>query len=317
MGKIESHDLVAAIKDIAIELGYTPSRSQFEFKVKGGKYQLEKQFGTYTALIQAAGLEPKSSLRPSNIDNTVFEKDLAAHLEKYKPKEAPTSLVFPTMAVISDIHWPFECARVIEKFLKYVEEFKPAYVLINGDAWDFYSHSRYPRSHNIFTPREEQRLSRERNEQFWKDVKARSPGSKCIQMLGNHCIRPLKRVLESYPAAEDWIEEKLKELFTYDGVETIYDPRQELDIDGILIFHGYRSKLGDHRNYTLRSCVNGHTHRGGVVWRNVRGEILFEANSGVAGEPESKGLSYTSQKVNDWTPGFLGVDEWGPRFIPA
>lgn len=183
----------------------------------------------------------------------------------------------------------------------------------------FYSHSKYPRSHNEFTPREEERLARERNEKFWKDVQAASPGSKCVQMMGNHCIRPLKRVLEVYPAAEDWIEQYLKNLFTFDGVKTVFDPREELFLrDDIIVLHGYRSKLGQHRDFALMSCFTGHTHRGGVVWRSLAdGRQIFECNSGVAGDPESKGLTYTAQKIHDWTPGFAIMCELGPMFVPA
>ncbi len=135
--------------------------------------------------------------------------------------------------------------------------------------------------------------------------------------MGNHDVRPLKRIMEAYPEAEDWVTEMMKKAFSFDGVETVMDQRQEFKIGNILIFHGYRSKLGEHRDYTHSNTINGHTHRGGVVFRNIGGQCLWELNSGLAGDPESKGLSYTSQKITDWTPGFGAVDKLGPRFIPA
>ena len=323
MDKSESHDLVAALKDVAIQMGKTPTRAEFISRVRGADYRMRALFGNYTALVQAAGLQAyreRGGVRhrdEQKIDNRIFERDLAKHLEQYAPRSAPELKPYPSIAVISDIHWPFASERVITKFLEYVRIHKPEHVIINGDAWDLYSHSKYPRSHNIFTPREEQKLAREANEKFWKDVKAVHPEAKCVQMLGNHDIRPLKRVMESYPEAEDWIAEKLRELFSFEGVTTIHDPREELVLGDVLVFHGYRSQLGAHRDYTLYSCVNGHTHRGGVVFRKIRGAVLFEGNSGVAGDPESKGLSYTPQKIQDWTPGVLAIDAWGPRFIPA
>lgn len=318
---MDKHELVACLKEIALELGRTPSRAEFESRVKGGKYKLERLFGGYTPLVTAAGLEPKSSGRPAEfkITSAVFEKSIESHLENYTPRAVVERGPFPTLAIISDIHWPFESQRVIDRFYGYIEEKKPKHVILNGDAWDMYSHSKYPRSHNVFTPREEQRLSREKNETFWKMVQSLSPQSQCVQMLGNHDVRPMKRVIESYPEAEDWIEQKLQELFTFEGVKTIFDVREEFYIrEDIVVFHGYRSQLGAHRDYTLMSCFNGHTHRGGVVFRRIRGgETLFECNSGVAGDPEAKGLTYTPQKITDWTPGFAVMDEWGPRFIPV
>jgi predicted phosphodiesterase len=312
---MDAHELVGKLKELALELGRTPTRREFE-GVKGVAYQLTK-FGGFTALLHAAGLESPRE-KSKRIDNTIFERDIEQHLADYQPKPYTPPGPYPTAAVISDIHWPFHCQRVIDAFYAYVEAEKPEWVIINGDAWDLYSHSKYPRSHNVFTPREEERLARKHNEEFWREIQKRSPHSKYVMMLGNHDVRPMKRVLEVYPEAEDWIAEKLKALFTFDGVKTIHDPREELFLrEDTVVFHGYRSKLGDHRDYTLLSCINGHTHRGGVIWKTIRNGLIFEANSGVAGDPFSKGLNYRPQKIHDWTPGFLGMDAHGPRFIPA
>lgn len=315
MGKLDTHKLVSILKDLALELGRTPTSTEFFNKVIGGQSAMRKHFGTWTQMLQAAGLEKE---RIRKIDNSIFEKNIDKHLEAHVPLVHKEPGPFPTAAVISDIHWPFHKQSVIDKFLKYVEEKKPGFVIINGDAWDMYSHAKFPRSHNVFTPREEQAKAREFNEKFWVEVKKRSPESVCVQMMGNHDIRPLKRVMEEYPEAEDWIKEKITSLFTYDGVKTIHDPREELFIsEDIAVFHGYRSQLGDHRNFTHYNCVNGHTHKGGVVFKQIRGTTLFEANSGYAGDPTAKGLTYTPQKITDWTWGFVGIDQWGPRFIPA
>lgn len=275
---------------------------------------LEK-FGGYSLLVQAAGLDPNRVNK--KIDNAIFEKDLVRHLEEYRAIESnPVQKEpWPRIAIISDIHWPFESQKVIDSFYEFISEFTPEHVVLNGDAWDMYSHSKYPRSHNIFLPREEEDMAREKNEIFWKEVKSRCPKAACHQNLGNHSVRPIKRILESAPTLEHWIEAYFKQLLTFEGVHTHFDIREELDIAGILIFHGYRTQLGAHRDYTLRNCVNGHTHRGGAVFRQIRGEIIWELNSGVAGDPLSKGLSYTPQKITEWTPGFGAVDKYGPRFI--
>lgn len=314
---MNQHDLVSALKSLALELGRTPTRREFESSVRGGGYQLQK-FGGFTALVLAAGLETYEERRSGKkIDNSVFKKDIKRHLEEYSPRVSVERQPYTRIAAISDIHFPFENRRVLEAFYRFIEREQPEYVFINGDAWDMYAHSKYPRSHNIFTPREEMDLSRKKNVEFWREVALHAPKTKMIQMMGNHDIRPLKRVLEVYPSAEDWIEQMLKKEFTFDGVETVFDPRQEYMLGDIAIFHGYRGKLGDHRDYTLYNCINGHTHLGGAVFRRIRGQTLWELNSGVAGDPESKGLSYTPQKITHWTPGFGFVDEDGPRFIPA
>lgn len=310
---MDKHDLIKQLIDLSLDLGRTPTRPEFEKSLKGGKYQLEKLFGNYSVLIQAAGLDPNIK---SKVTNKIFERDLEKHVEEYTPKKRLESYIYPSIASISDIHWPFENKKVVDKFIEYVGDEKPEYVFIDGDAWDMYSHGKFPRTHNLFTPKDEENMSRERNKIFWENIKKASPQSRCIQMLGNHDVRPLKRTLEVVPQMEHWINKIFTELFTFEGVELIRDPREEFIIDNrIAVFHGYRTKLGDHRDYTLMDCINGHTHRGGVVFRRIAGSILWELNCGLAGDPEAKGLTYTPQKISDWTPGFGIVNKRGPQFI--
>ncbi len=318
MGDNLLHELVSALKDLALELGRSPTRAEFESRVKGGNNKLKKA-GGFSILLQAAGLDTYDDRRKNQkITNKIFEKPLAPILERYEPRETLKIEPWPKIAVISDIHWPFCNQRVLDAFYAFCEKHQPDHIILNGDAWDMYAHSKYPRSLNTYSPREEQELSRQANEVFWKELQKRCPKAKYTQMLGNHDIRPLKRVLEAYPAAEDWVEEMLKRLFTFEKVHTVFDPRQEFMLPGnIMIHHGYRSKLGDHSTYTLHNCIVGHTHLGGAVFRQMRGQVRWELNSGVAGDPESKALSYSPQKITHWTPGFGWVDEYGPRFIPV
>lgn len=312
------HELVTIVKDIALELGRSPTRSEFEQRVTNGNHKI-KLIGGFTTLLKAAGLDTYDDRRGGKkITNKIFERDLQSVLDKYEPREPRKREPWPKIAVISDIHWPFHSQRVVDAFHAFCKKNKPEVVILNGDAWDMYCHSKYPRSHNTYSPRDEHDLSRKANEEFWRRIRSDCPKARCVQMLGNHDIRPLRRVLEAYPEAEDWVEQMIHKLFTFEGVETIFDPRQELMLPGnIMVHHGYRSKLGDHSHYTLYNCIIGHTHLGGAVFRQMRGEVRWELNSGVAGDPESKQLSYSPQKITHWTPGFGWVDEYGPRFIPV
>lgn len=312
---MDEHGLVVAIKELALELGVTPCRDQFIRHVKNGRKHVENLFGQYSKLVEAAGLAPNSSNK--RITSEIFNRPIEKFLDEYNRDLEPQreNQPYPRGAYISDIHFPFCNQRVLDKFYRHIEKEKPDYVVLVGDAWDMYSHSRFPRSHNIFTPREEQELSRKKNEEMWVEVKKAHSFAKCYQMLGNHDVRPLKRILESYPAAEDWVEKMLRELFSFPGVETIHDQRQELILGNIVIHHGYRSKLGDHRDYTLQNSIVGHTHLAGVVYRQLRGEVIFEMNCGLAGDPLSKGLSYTPQKITHWTSSFSMTDLDGPRVI--
>lgn len=318
--KHDVHSVASALKDLAAELG-KPSLTGLDLQLNrpGLKDAVYREFGSMAVALQAAGLETAERAKAKQkIDNSIFEKSIEEHIAQYEPAPDPVIGPYATMAIISDIHWPFSCQRVIDRFYDYVKERVPDWVIINGDAWDMYSHAKFPRSSNVFTPREEQAMARSMNVAFWSRIHELAPKARKIQMMGNHDIRPLKRIIESYPEAEDWVREKLGSLFTFDGVETIMDPRQELFIDEhTLVYHGHASKLGDHRDATLMNTFNGHTHRGGTVWRKIRSAVLFECNSGLAGDPYAKGLTYTAMKLNAWTPGFAVQDQWGPRFVPA
>lgn len=310
----DTHSLICALKDLAIKLGRTPTRDEFRKEIKNAGRLIEQFFGTWAVFLQAAGLE---SPKPKKIDNSIFEvRDIEGYLERYEPQSfTPDS--YPTIAIISDIHWPFHCQRVIDKFYRFIEREQPEYVILNGDARDFYSHTKFPRSHNEFTPKEENQLGRKLNEDFWKQVKQVCKKSKYYQGLGNHCIRPMKRILEAYPEAETWMEDALRKEFSFDGVSTIFDPRQELEISNIIIHHGFKSQLGAHRDHNLQNSISSHTHRPGVVYRTVRGNAIWELNTGYAGDPLSKGLSYTSTRTTDWVQSFGFVHEDGPRVIIA
>lgn len=312
MSEIEQHKIISALKDLAIELQRTPSSKEFVVKTKISEYAVTKHFGTYTALRLAAGLD---QYKQEKLSNAIFETPIEKHLDEYKPIERPPREPYPTMAIISDIHWPFHSQRVVDRFYKWVSDHKPSIVILNGDGWDMYSHAKFPRSHNVFTPKAEEEKSKVLNTEFWQVLKRASPKSRLIQMLGNHDVRPIKRTLEEAPVLEHWIERYMRELFTFDGVETVFDPRQELMIGDVMVHHGHKSQLGAHRDHALYNAIVGHTHKAGVVFREIRGQTLWEMNCGYAGDPLAKGLTYTPQKITNWTPGFGAVDEDGPRVI--
>lgn len=311
------HELLSALKDLAIELGRTPTKNEFCDKITGGHYRLAKAFGTYSALVQAAGLETYSQRRtPARITDKIFVRDLKEHLEAYEPRPTPPVTTLPKVAIMGDLHEPFSRDDVKKAFFAFVKEFKPEYVVQIGDAIDAYSHAKFPRSHNIFTPKAEEDLARSNLEAFWSEIKKVAPSATCVMLLGNHAIRPLKRVLESVPSIEHWAEKYLTELMTFDGVHTVMDPREEYKIGDVTFIHGWRGGQGVHRDFLMQNVVLGHLHVGNCSFRNYNGRTFFELNAGYAADPESKGLSYTPSKTTGWTLGWASIDEYGPRFIP-
>jgi predicted phosphodiesterase len=220
-----------------------------------------------------------------------------------------------TILIAGDIHFPWANLATLERFHAFNREHRPAYVVQVGDLMDMYSYSKFPRSQNIYTPKEEERLARDGAESFFSRIRKDNPECKVYNLRGNHEQRMVKRTLESAPQMEHFVEKYLDDLMTFEGVEQVSDPRDILKISGVGFHDGYLGKLGDHRDAALMNMVVGHTHRGGVSYRRIRESVLWELNAGFMGDPESKALSYTSSKIQNYTLGFGYVDKYGPRFI--
>lgn len=311
---MDKHEILCAFKDWVAQNGRAPTMAEF---TDGNitEHMVKSRFGNLSGLANAAGVSIKKSNRL--VSNAVFEKDIEAHLDQYSPKEFQSPKTDRHILVIGDIHAPFVHLPTMELIFRYNREHKPCTIVQVGDALDFYAHSKFPRSQNIYGPQEEERLGREFLEKMWAQLQVENPGVKCLMLRGNHCIRPVKRALESAPSVEHIVEAHLDRLFTFDGVQSVHDHRDVLEIDGILFHHGYLGKLGDHRDSALCNFVVGHTHRGGVSYRRIRTETLWELNAGFCGDPDSKAMSYTGSKIQNYTLGFGVIDKFGPRFIHA
>lgn len=217
-------------------------------------------------------------------------------------------------ALMGDTHFPFTHLPTIEMFYEWISENQPTHVFQMGDLHDQFSQSRFPRKH-IINPYEEIKQSIKMASEFWKDVRRYVPNAHCIQICGNHDSRAEKRIIEKCPELHPLLEDGLRKLYTFTGVETHMDPRQELIVEGINITHGHR-KHGDHMMECMMPTICGHTHVGGVVFKKIRHQLLWELNCGYAADPTHEALKYTAKSYVHWTHGFGVVDKFGPRFIP-
>ncbi len=155
---------------------------------------------------------------------------------------------------------------------------------------------------------------------MWTTLKGMAPGARCIQLLGNHDDRPSKRLSEALPNVKLLATHGLKDLFTFEGVETHYDSAEELFVDTpvgpVCFMHGHRSKLGDHARYNQMSTVCGHSHTGGVVYGRNRKSVYWELNVGWLGAEKAPPFKYGNQRqIRSWTTGYGLIDAQGPRFV--
>lgn len=309
-------EIVQKTKELYHEHGRTPLR--LELESSGVSRHVIAKVG-YNKIINMAGLPELSkqemlNARKPSINNQIFEADIYSQIENHQPRTPIKENKFAKILCWPDSHYPFVSKEAEQKMIDFAIENQPDYIIQIGDLLDCYAASKFPRSQNIYTPKEEERLGIEMARSAWKKLRDGCPKAKCYQLMGNHDVRMLKRTLESLPIAEHWIEKYFKELFTFEGVETIFDTREELEISGILFTHGFLSS-GSHKDYYLKNVIHGHDHKLYVQHRRIHGQNIFEMSCGFIGDVEAKALSYTPSKLANFQLGFGWVDQWGARTI--
>ena len=161
-------------------------------------------------------------------------------------------------------------------------------------------------------------MAEQQARQFWHKVRKAAPKAKLFQLVGNHDIRPLRRAVDKVPEFEHIVEEWFARIMSFDHVETIFDPREELEVDDYIVIHGHKTKLGDHMMESHENIVCAHTHKPGVVYHPWGGKAVFEANCGFQGDRLHRALSYTARKkFSKWSLAIgIEMDGHGPRVVP-
>jgi predicted phosphodiesterase len=313
---MDLHEIVSKLKALHKELERPPTRDEFCQHSGISGHQLRKH-GGYTAILKSAGIQLlPGQERRFKITSAIFKKDLKKVLDEYVPRDVMSKKnVWPKILVIGDAHFPFVNKRAIQEIYNFAEIHQPEYIVQMGDLYDFLAHSKFPRSHNYYTPEQEELLAREGAEEFFSSLKRICPAAEIHLLVGNHDLRPLKRVLETAPTVEHWAEQIFEKLMTFPDVTTHFDHREELELGGILFTHGFLHREGAHRDYYLQSVVIGHLHKLWVTHRRVRGDQLFEMCAGFIGDPFSKALTYTPSKKANYQLGFGWIDQFGARVI--
>lgn len=215
--------------------------------------------------------------------------------------------------IIPDAHFPHSIN--LDPIYEAIEREKPDVVVQCGDLLDLYSFSKFSRSYDLMTPKQELLEGRKCAEDMWSRIrKICPPRTKYHQLKGNHCSRIEKRIYDKFPEIEYLVD--LDKIFKFNGIETIDSDRKPLIIDGVYYVHGWLSQLGQHLNYFNASVVHGHTHRAGIIFVPRHNTTLFELDAGYLADPETKPLSYTSSTTTRWVHGHGIVDKFGPRFCP-
>lgn len=312
------HEILAEVKRVASELGKVPTREEFRKHSGVSERTYQKLFGSFSLLLQAAGLKKTpEDFNPNSVFMSPVPEREMPKTHRIAPKTGSYDLKTGAkkILVLGDTHFPWVSVDALSAVYAFAQANPDIDAIVQvGDLYDMYSWAKFPRSHIIYNPKEELTKGREMAEAMWAKLQELLPNARCYQLLGNHDIRPMKKVLEFAPELELFMH--FKHFFEFPNVQLVDDPRQPLELGGVSFIHGFLHKLGDHARKYLRSIVCGHTHKGGVVTVPLAdGTVLFECNAGYLGDPTSRPMSYTATKWNEWTLGFACIDPWGARFI--
>lgn len=219
------------------------------------------------------------------------------------------------VAVLSDVHYPYEDAQAIRLVMAYLKDYQPDMIIFNGDILDCYSISRYDKNpaRNLDFNQEVE-YARDKLEE-WVDT---FPYATIKMLEGNHEER-LKKYLSSNAAALLNIQGmKMKNLLHLDrlGIEWI-DSSRELKIGNLLFTHGHlarkhagSSARGHYESYGC-SVLIGHIHRLSIGWKRTKiGDFCMIENGTLCD------FDVEYMKFPDWQHGFTTIEFDGSDFSP-
>jgi len=135
-------------------------------------------------------------------------------------------------------------------------------------------------------------------------------------MLGNHDIRPWKRVLEKAPDCLPFMD--FKTHFEFPGVTLWKDPQEPFVYNNIVFHHGYKSDRGAHVKAFGSNCVVGHTHRPDIFYAprfTPFHQPLWELNVGHVARTDTRNMGYTPINWKAWSKSCGIIDDLGPRVV--
>ena len=196
------HSIVAAVIQMAKELGRTPSRDHFVSNSPYTKHQIDKYFGGWTALIHSQGFDPPRKKKPSKeekkfdrqIDKYEFHKSLLnkfeSELKPYTNKFRDVNKNYLTILAASDFHDEYVCPFSLSVFLDVARRVQPDIICLDGDMFDFPEVSSYDKDPSKILGMQRQIDFGVNN--FFKPLRELCPKAQIDFVLGNHELRLFK-----------------------------------------------------------------------------------------------------------------------------
>jgi predicted phosphodiesterase len=219
-----------------------------------------------------------------------------------------------TIFVASDAHyWPNEISVAHEAFVKLIKKHKPDIVIMNGDAVDGASISRYPKASwstvKMPTVKEELETVAER----LYEIEKVAGSAKCIFTLGNHDMRFESKLANLAPEYEGLPGFSLKDHF----------PRWLFCMSvmvnrNLMIKHRYNNGIHGVYNNTVKagtSMVTGHLHRlQAIIFSDYTG-TRWGIDTGTLAEVDGDHMGYGEDNPKNHCSGFAVLTIRNGRLI--
>lgn len=267
--------------------------------------------------------EPIVKVKDTNIIEPVINnkktKTQIKVLENHEELDIPSNSIFTRettlkVAVLSDIHYPYEdrnCIAITKKFLK---DYKPNIIVLNGDIADCYSISQYTKDpkRNI-SAQDEIDYTHDRLKEFVEEF----PETEFKYLEGNHETRLSRLIKSNAPALSSMRAMAFENALGLRdlGIEWI-DSSKDLYIGKLLFYHGDLARKGSgssikgHFDQYGCSMIIGHIHRLGIAYkRNKHGTHILIENGTLCD------FNVDYMRYPDWQHGFTTLDFDGDDFF--
>jgi len=219
-----------------------------------------------------------------------------------------------TIFVASDAHyWPDQISVAHQAFVKLVKKHKPTIVIMNGDAVDGSSISRYPKASwaTVQLPTVKQEL--EAVADRLGEIEKVAGSAKCIFTLGNHDMRFESKLANLAPEYEGIKGFSLKDHF----------PRWLFCMSvminkNLMIKHRYHNGIHATYNNSLKAGVSiatGHLHRLQATIFSDYGGTRWGIDTGTLAETDGDHMGYGEDNPKNHCSGFAVLTIVNGRLI--
>ena len=223
------------------------------------------------------------------------------------PGMVPLDVINGQVIIASDLHiWPGDASTCLLALKKFVDDIKPAAVILNGDVMDFPKISRHPQTWETAPdPIEEIEAAQD----HLNDIVSRCKrGAQKIWTIGNHDQRFEATIANAIPQYKGVKGVHLADHFSVWQKAMSVKINDHIESGRTVVKH--RLAGGTHATYNNVKKAGTHIVTGHLHAQNVRSVSdyrsfdLYGVDTGCIADKEHRAFTYTENAPADWRSGF-------------